>query len=170
MRWIWGPHSGDWGKQCPGLWGSIFWYITDVSANILSSSSRLVKHLANRAKRLVVACFWSLVRSTRRHWRLERYGEGKVVLMLSTMPWRRMGNGCIHPRIIDLRTSWGLSGQLHAPPLYPRGKSPQWPLDRKLGEPHNRSGRREEEKNLVPNQDSNSDLSTVQSVASRYED
>jgi hypothetical protein len=46
-------------------------------------------------------------------------------------------------------------------PLYPRGKSPRYPLDR-LGEPQNRSGRREE--------DSNSDLSVVQPVASRYAD
>jgi hypothetical protein len=29
--------------------------------------------------------------------------------------------------------------------LYPRGKSPQYPLDRKLGGPQNRSGRRRED-------------------------
>jgi hypothetical protein len=31
-------------------------------------------------------------------------------------------------------------------PLYPRGKSPQYPLDKRLGEPQNRSGRRGEKK------------------------
>jgi hypothetical protein len=38
--------------------------------------------------------------------------------------------------------------------------TPGYPLDRKLGEPQSRSGRREEEKILYP--------SVVQSVASRY--
>jgi hypothetical protein len=35
-------------------------------------------------------------------------------------------------------------------PLYPRGKSPGYPLDRRLGGPHNRSERRGEEKILAP--------------------
>jgi hypothetical protein len=33
--------------------------------------------------------------------------------------------------------------------LYPRGKSPRYPLDRRLGGPQNRSGRRGEEENLA---------------------
>jgi hypothetical protein len=41
-------------------------------------------------------------------------------------------------------------------PLYPRGKSPRYLLDRRLGGPQSRSGRREEE--------------VVQTVASRYTD
>jgi hypothetical protein len=35
-------------------------------------------------------------------------------------------------------------------PLYPQGKSPWYPLDRRLGEPQNRSGRGSEEKNSQP--------------------
>jgi hypothetical protein len=35
-------------------------------------------------------------------------------------------------------------------PLYPRGKSPQYPLDRRLGGPQSRSERRGEEKILDP--------------------
>jgi hypothetical protein len=35
-------------------------------------------------------------------------------------------------------------------PLYPRGKSPRYPLVRRMGEPHSRSGRRGEEKILDP--------------------
>jgi hypothetical protein len=54
-------------------------------------------------------------------------------------------------------------------PLYPRVKSPRYPLDRKLGGPQSRSDRRWEEK-IVPYRDSNSDLSVVQPIASRYTD
>jgi hypothetical protein len=37
----------------------------------------------------------------------------------------------------------GVSGQRHAPAaLYPRGKEPRYPLDRRLGGPESRSGRR----------------------------
>jgi hypothetical protein len=35
-------------------------------------------------------------------------------------------------------------------PLYPRGKSPRYPLDRRLDGPQSRSGRRGEEKILDP--------------------
>jgi hypothetical protein len=35
-------------------------------------------------------------------------------------------------------------------PLYPQGKSPRYPLHRRLGRPQNRSGRGYEEKNLRP--------------------
>jgi hypothetical protein len=36
-------------------------------------------------------------------------------------------------------------------PLYPRGKRPRYPLDRRLGGPQNRSERRGEEKNFARN-------------------
>jgi hypothetical protein len=39
---------------------------------------------------------------------------------------------------------------LHAPPAYPHGKSPWYPLDRILGEPQNRSERGGEVKNSQP--------------------
>jgi hypothetical protein len=41
-----------------------------------------------------------------------------------------------------------VSGQLHAPSALPLGKSPRYPLDRRLGGPQSRSGRRGEEKIL----------------------
>jgi hypothetical protein len=49
-------------------------------------------------------------------------------------------------------------------PLHHRGKSPRYPLDRRLGGPQSLSGRYGEMKIL----DSNSDPSVVQVVASRY--
>jgi hypothetical protein len=48
--------------------------------------------------------------------------------------------------------------------LYSRWKSPQYPLDRRLGGPQSRSGPRREEKILDPYP------SVVQPVASRYTD
>jgi hypothetical protein len=42
-----------------------------------------------------------------------------------------------------------MSGQLHAPAALTPGKEPRYPLDRRLGGPQSRSGRREE-KILVP--------------------
>jgi hypothetical protein len=51
--------------------------------------------------------------------------------------------------------------------LYPRGKSRRYPLDWRLGEPQNRSGRRGEEKNPAPTGTPNSDPSAVRPVASR---
>jgi hypothetical protein len=40
-----------------------------------------------------------------------------------------------------------VSGQLHATAALPQGKSPWYPLDRRLGGPYSRSGRGGEEKN-----------------------
>jgi hypothetical protein len=38
-----------------------------------------------------------------------------------------------------------MSGQLHAPAALPRGKSSRYPLENRLGELQNRSGRNDEE-------------------------
>jgi hypothetical protein len=57
-----------------------------------------------------------------------------------------------------------VSGQFHTPAHLSPGKSPRYPLDRRLGVPQNRFGRRGIEKIL----DSNSDPSVVQPVTSRY--
>jgi hypothetical protein len=43
-----------------------------------------------------------------------------------------------------------MSGQLHAPAALHPGKSPRYPLDRRLGGPQGRSGRHGEEKILDP--------------------
>jgi hypothetical protein len=63
-----------------------------------------------------------------------------------------------------------VNGQLHAPAALLWRKSPRFPLDKRLGGPQNRSGRRREEKILAPYRDSNSGSSFVQFVASRYTD
>jgi hypothetical protein len=43
-----------------------------------------------------------------------------------------------------------VSGQLHTPAHFPPGKSPRYPLDRRLGGPQSRPGRLEEEQILDP--------------------
>jgi len=43
-----------------------------------------------------------------------------------------------------------VSGQLHDWPLYPQGKSPCYPLDRRLGGPQSQSGHGGEEKYSQP--------------------
>jgi hypothetical protein len=67
---------------------------------------------------------------------------------------------------LDLFTSWRWVVSFTPRPLYPRGKSLQYPLDRKLSGPQ--SPWRSE--NSWPHRDPNSDLSVVQPVASRYTD
>jgi hypothetical protein len=80
------------------------------------------------------------------------------------------GKGCIDPRILDLGTSWRLVVIFTPQPVYSRGKSLWYPLDRKLGGPQNRSGRRREEKNLAPTGTRTPTPSAVQSVAQCYTD
>jgi hypothetical protein len=60
------------------------------------------------------------------------------------------GSEYIIPCIIDLgtRLRWVLSFMPR--PLYPQGKSPWYPLDRRLGGTQRRSGRGGEEKNSHP--------------------
>jgi hypothetical protein len=65
-------------------------------------------------------------------------------------------------------TSWRWVVSFTSRPLYHRRKSPRYPLDRMLGGPQSRSGRRGE--NFWPYRDSNSDPLVVQLVASRYTD
>jgi hypothetical protein len=55
-------------------------------------------------------------------------------------------------------------------PLYPRGKRPRYPLDRKLGGPQSRSGRSGEEKILDHTGTRTLTPSVVQPVANRYTD
>jgi hypothetical protein len=51
-----------------------------------------------------------------------------------------------------------------------QGKSPRYPLDRRLVELQSRSGRRGEETNFLPCPHSNTEPSVVQPAASRYTD
>jgi hypothetical protein len=80
------------------------------------------------------------------------------------------GSGCIDPHFLDLGTSWRWVVNFTLRPLYPRGKSPRYPLDRKLGGPQSRSGRFGEEKILDPTWTGTPTPSVVQPVASRYTD
>jgi hypothetical protein len=57
-----------------------------------------------------------------------------------------MGGGCIDPHFLHLGTSWRWVVKFTPRPLYPRGKSPRYPLDRRLGGLQSRSGRFGEEK------------------------
>jgi hypothetical protein len=63
------------------------------------------------------------------------------------------------------RSTFFLTSALTPRPLYPRGKNPRYALDRRLGGPQSRSGRREEEKILDPTGTRNSDPSVFQSVS-----
>jgi hypothetical protein len=63
-----------------------------------------------------------------------------------------------------------VSCQLHAPAALSPGKSPWYPLDRRLGGHQNRSGRGGEEKNSQPRRGSNHRTPIVQPVAQRYTD
>jgi hypothetical protein len=51
---------------------------------------------------------------------------------------------------LDLGTSWRWVVSFMPLPLYMRGKSSRYPLDRRLGGPQSQSGRRGEEKTLDP--------------------
>jgi hypothetical protein len=60
----------------------------------------------------------------------------------------RVGSGYIDPHFLDLGTSWRWVVSFTPRPLYPRGKGPRYPLDRRLSGPQSQSGRRGEEKIL----------------------
>jgi hypothetical protein len=69
-------------------------------------------------------------------------------------------NGCIDPHFPDLGNSWKWVVNFTPWPLYTRGKSPRYPMDRKLGGLQT----------FWTHRDSNSDSYVVQHVASRYTD
>jgi hypothetical protein len=77
----------------------------------------------------------------------------KLSLCLTNYPLRRegvWGSVCIDTHFLDLDTSCRWVVSFTSRPLYPRGKSPRYPLLRRLGGPQSRSGRRGEEKILDP--------------------
>jgi hypothetical protein len=75
------------------------------------------------------------------------------------------GNGGIVPRILDFgtRCEWSAS---RPPPFYSQGKSPCYPLDRRLGGPQSRSGSGGIEKNSQPLPGLEPPI--IQPVAQRY--
>jgi hypothetical protein len=81
------------------------------------------------------------------------------------------GSRGIAPRILNLGPRWRRVVSFTPRPLYPQGKSPRYPLDRRLGGPQSRSGHGGEEKNSQPlPRESNPRTPIVQPVASRYTD
>jgi hypothetical protein len=60
------------------------------------------------------------------------------------------GSGCVDPSFLDFGTTRWWVVIFTSLPLYLRGKSPWYLLDRRLGGPQNRSGRRGGEKILDP--------------------
>jgi hypothetical protein len=58
------------------------------------------------------------------------------------------GSGGIAPRILDLGTRWRGVVSFTLQPLYLQGKSPWYPLNRRLDEPQSRSGRGGEDKDF----------------------
>jgi hypothetical protein len=81
-------------------------------------------------------------------------GYGKVVPVLSLIPAPRyegvLGSEGIAPLILWLGTRWRWMVSFTPRSLYPQGKSPWYPVDRRLGGPQSRSGRGGEEKNSQP--------------------
>jgi len=77
--------------------------------------------------------------------------KGKVVRVFSEHDAKKAysGSGGIAPLILD-GTRWGWVVSFTPRPIYPRGKSPWYPLVRWLGGPHNQYGRCGEEKNSLP--------------------
>jgi len=54
------------------------------------------------------------------------------------------------PRILNLGTRWRWVVRFTPLPFYPQGKTSRYPLDRRVGWSHSRSGRGSEEKNPLP--------------------
>jgi hypothetical protein len=65
------------------------------------------------------------------------------------MPWRRMGEWRYSSTFLDPGTRCKRVVIFRPVPLYPRGKGPRYPLDRRLGGAQRRSGRCGEEENLA---------------------
>jgi hypothetical protein len=82
------------------------------------------------------------------------------------MPWRRLGEWRYSSIIPGLGTRWRWTISFTPQPLYPRGKSRRYPLDRGLGGPQSRSECYGEKKNVAP---TGNRTPAVQSVATPIE-
>jgi hypothetical protein len=67
--------------------------------------------------------------------------KGKVSLCLTKHHAMKTywGSGGLAPRILDLGTRWRRDVSFSHRPLYPQGKNPLYPLERKLDGPQGRS-------------------------------
>jgi hypothetical protein len=72
--------------------------------------------------------------------------ELHLCFWMSTTPLGVRGSGGIAPHIPDLGTRWRWVVSITRRPLYFHGKSPWYPLDRRLSGPQKRSGRGKENK------------------------
>jgi hypothetical protein len=75
--------------------------------------------------------------------------KAKLSLCLTNYALRHegvWGSGCIDPHILDVGTSWRWVVSFIPRQIYPWRNSPRYPLDRRQGGPHKRSGRRGEQK------------------------
>jgi hypothetical protein len=101
---------------------------------------------------------------------LEVNVKGKVVPVLFLIEHPAIkaywGNGGIAPLILDPGTRWRWVVSFMLRPLCPRGKSPWYPLDRRLDGPQSRSGRGGEEKNSQLQPELEPPI--TQTVAQRY--
>jgi hypothetical protein len=84
--------------------------------------------------------------------RTHRFEKKKLIENVSQVKGKKgkVVPGCIDPHFLDLGTSWRWMVSFTPLPLYPRGKSPRYPLDRRLGGPQSRCWWRGEEKILDP--------------------
>jgi hypothetical protein len=79
------------------------------------------------------------------------------------------GRGDIAPTHSRPRHQMGVSGQRHAPAaLYPGGKDPRYPLDRRLAGPQSRLDAEDRGEILCPRRGSNPDCPVVQPVVRHY--
>jgi hypothetical protein len=90
------------------------------------------------------------------------------VLILNPVPRHEgvLGSGGITRRILELFTTWRRVVSFTPRPLYPQGKSPWYPLDRRQGRPQSRYGRGCKERNSRPQ--SGLEPPIIQPVAQRY--
>jgi hypothetical protein len=77
-----------------------------------------------------------------------------------------LGSGGIAPRILDLGTRWSASRPGR---FSPQGKSPWYPLDRRVGGPRAVLDTMEKRKMPSPHRESNPRTPIVQPVAQRYD-
>jgi hypothetical protein len=81
-----------------------------------------------------------------------------------------LGIGSIVSCVLDIRTIWRWVVSFTPGPLYPKGRSPWYPLDRRLSGPQSLSGRGGEEKFPRPRLESNPRTLILQLVSQRYTD
>jgi hypothetical protein len=74
----------------------------------------------------------------------------RVVYIVTAGPWRHIVEWTYRSSVLDVGTRWRWMVSFTPLPLYSRGKSPRYPLYRRMGGPQSPSGHCGEEKNLAP--------------------